>query len=305
LLTVLGAPDDPQAWSFAPPPAVERRAECPPGLFCRQGGEYFSRAWLEAVGEQGPLADAVAPVPSAPVYVDRGEGPQWVAYCQVEPAVTRPLLRLPGPWGPTATVTTAADEEAVRREQLHAIAWVLEHPTPVNLGPCDGLAALVEQVMVLYPQRPRVTVLVDLAAALDPNAGPVPGTVVAPVVVAGPEPTRVPIGAGFFPAGPVTHHHDCPGHYIVGQVRQADGAGLPGVHITLVDEWGNRADAISKSGAIDYGRYDFPINYFANRYTLVVVDEAGNPISPAVVVEHLQGEAGDFPCHTVDWVRGW
>lgn len=300
-LTLLGAPDDPQQWAFTPPPTVERRPDCPPGLVCRQGGEYFSRAWLEAVGEKGPLADSVEQVPSAPVYVDRGEGPHWTAYCRTEPAATRTLLRLPAGLGLART----DDEEARHRERLHAIAWVLEHPTPVNLGPCDELAATVAQALALYPRRPPVTVLVDLAAALDPNAGPVPGTMAAPVAVGGADPTPVPAGFGFFPVGPVIHHHDCPGHYIVGQVRQADGAGLPGVHITLVDEWGNRADAISKSGAVDYGRYDFPINYFANRYTLVVVDEAGHPISPPVVVEHLQGEAGDFPCHTVDWVRGW
>ncbi len=72
----------------------------------------------------------------------------------------------------------------------------------------------------------------------------------------------------------------------------------------LVDEWGNRADAWSKSGDLDYGRYDFPINSFANRYTLTVVDEAGNPISGPIVVEHLQGSGGDSPCHTVNWVGG-
>ncbi len=305
LLAVLAAPAEAEAWAFVPPPTVERRPDCPPGLVCRRGGEYFSHAWLEATGPEGPLVDAVESVPSAPVYVDRGEGPQWVAYCQVEPAASRPLLRLPGRWGPQATAPAAGDEEAVHRERLQAIAWVLEHPTAVNLGPCAELAATVAQIKALYPQRPPPTVLVDLAAALDPQAGPVPGTVVAPVVVTGPDPTPAARGVGFFPAGPILHHHDCPGHYIVGQVRQADGAGLPGVHIALVDAWGNRAHAISKSGAVDYGRYDFPINYFANRYTLVVVDEAGHPLSPEVVVDHLQGEAGDFPCHTVDWVRGW
>jgi hypothetical protein len=46
---------------------------------------------------------------------------------------------------------------------------------------------------------------------------------------------------------------------------------VAGVHIVLVDEWGNRADAWSKGGESDYGRYDFPIH--------TVVDAAGNPIS--------------------------
>ena len=79
---------------------------------------------------------------------------------------------------------------------------------------------------------------------------------------------------------------------------------MAGVHIVLVDEWGNRADAVSKSGETDYGNYDLPINAFANRYTLTVLDDAGNPISPPVVVEHMQGAAGDAPCHTVVWFGG-
>ncbi len=79
---------------------------------------------------------------------------------------------------------------------------------------------------------------------------------------------------------------------------------MAGVHIVMVDEWGNRADAISKSGEADFGGYDLLINPFANRYTLTVVDEAGNIASPPVLVEHFQGAAGDAPCHTVVWIGG-
>jgi hypothetical protein len=102
-------------------------------------------------------------------------------------------------------------------------------------------------------------------------------------------------------AQPITHHSSCPGHYIVGQVLNRDLAPVAGVHLIMVDQWGNRASAVSKSGASDFGHYDFPLNYFANRYTVTVVDEGGNPISPPVVVDHLQGDSGDAPCHTVTW----
>ena len=102
----------------------------------------------------------------------------------------------------------------------------------------------------------------------------------------------------------VSSHDACPGNYIVGQVLNRAGGPVAGVHIVLVDEWGNRADAWSKSGQDDYGRYDFPIHGFANRYTLTVVDDAGSPISAPVVVEHLQGSGGGSPCHTVNWVGG-
>ena len=32
----------------------------PAGLACREGGEFFSKAWLAAAGKDGPLADSVA-----------------------------------------------------------------------------------------------------------------------------------------------------------------------------------------------------------------------------------------------------
>ena len=69
----------------------------------------------------------------------------------------------------------------------------------------------------------------------------------------------------------------CPGNYIVGQVLNAAGAPVAGVRIIMVDQWGNRADAWSKDSAGDYGRYDFPINFFPNHYTLAVLDQADTP----------------------------
>ena len=68
LRRTLGVGDDPAAWQFVPSADVEQRDECPPGVECRKGGEYFSRKWLAAAGEAGPLADSVVKAPSAPVY---------------------------------------------------------------------------------------------------------------------------------------------------------------------------------------------------------------------------------------------
>jgi hypothetical protein len=99
----------------------------------------------------------------------------------------------------------------------------------------------------------------------------------------------------------VSHHTSCPGQYIVGQVLGIDGAPRAGIHIVLVDLWGNRAGAVSKSGSADFGNYDFPLNDFANQYTLTVVDEGGQAVSPPVVVNHRQGDGGEAPCHTVTW----
>ncbi|HMN27593.1 MAG TPA: penicillin-binding transpeptidase domain-containing protein, partial [Caldilineaceae bacterium] len=56
LLKTLGVPaDDPAAWDFPPPPDVEKSAECPLNLSCRQDGEYFTHEWMLAAGADGPL----------------------------------------------------------------------------------------------------------------------------------------------------------------------------------------------------------------------------------------------------------
>jgi penicillin-binding protein 1C len=319
----LAAPEDGEAWRFLPPPGVLQMTDpigeiglnCPPGVTCRQGGEFFSLSWLEAAGPPGPLADSVRLAPAAPVYVDHGDGvAQWQAYCQVEPALWRPLLALPeflglaaqgGPGpedagGIAGQPSQEVSTEAGRLARLHAVAWSLRHPTAVNLGPCDQLASLALEAWSLEQpeQGPALQVLVDLAAAMDPDAGPVAGSTAMPIALwAGPA-----AGSGrYVLAESVTHHDACPGNYIVGQVLDSAGGPVAGVRVVLVDQWGNRAEAISKDGASDYGRYDFPVHYFANHYTLYVVDSAGNPISPAVEVDHLQGSGGDAPCHSVNW----
>ena len=74
MLATLDAPADAAAWQFDLPTDMERRADCPPGVTCREGGEFFSREWLDVAGEAGPLADSVALAPTAPVYADRGQG---------------------------------------------------------------------------------------------------------------------------------------------------------------------------------------------------------------------------------------
>ncbi len=307
LLAALEAPDDPAGWQFQPPADMALASgpaglACPPGLFCREGGEWYSRAWLDATGEDGPLADGVALAPTAPVYVERGQGAQWAAYCQVEPAALRPLLRLPAGVGLSAPAGSDATARA-QREREQAIAWTLRHPTAINLGPCDGLGATLAPALALdaRPGEPAAQVLVDLAAAMDPNAGPVAGDSAAPVASSA-------SGAGrpgsFSLAEPVSHHAACPGNYIVGQVLDAAGAPVAGVRISLVDQWGNRADAWSKDSAGDFGSYDFPINFFPNQYTLLVVDGAGNPLSAPVLIDHLQGGGDDAPCHTAIWRGG-
>ncbi|MEA3334408.1 MAG: transglycosylase domain-containing protein [Chloroflexota bacterium] len=320
LMARIGAPFDETGWQFNQPedvlvwpdphePTEPAITACPPGAACREGGELFTREWLEiaelAGSELGPLADSVDLVPTAPVFADQGEGSRWTAFCQAEPAVARAVLTLPNAPGLPIPTAGSVDgnqsevDEDLARERLHATAWSLRNPTAVDLGPCDALGEVAPRALALMLAKgePSIQVLVDMAAAMDPNVGVLPGGDAIPVA-------SIWSGSGsgsYSLAQPIEHHHSCPGNYILGQVLNAAGGPVAGVHVVMEDQWGNRADAVSKSGGDDFGHFDFPLNHFSNRYTLTIVDASGNQTSAAVVIDHLPGNDGDPPCHTVVW----
>lgn len=105
-------------------------------------------------------------------------------------------------------------------------------------------------------------------------------------------------------ARPVRHSTgDCPGTYILGQVTDRAGNPLPDVRLYLVDQYGNAAMAISKSGATDAGRYDFPIGGPARRFFLTVIDAGGQQLSPQVEIGYGLAPDPQATCHWVDWRR--
>jgi len=318
LLAVIDAPSGPEGWAFEPPAEVERRKECPPGLACPAEGEYFSQAWLDAAGEAGPLADSVEKVPSAGVFVPTAEGNVRRGYCTVSTGATRSLLRLPAGMGLPQPAPEGATPELApkfRTEQGQVVGFSLRYGSyAVNLGPCDGLAGRARAGLALAPQAGDgdLQVLVDFATAANPDApaGETAGETDKPGgenAIPVEDEAGQPIDPGqyrFVLAQPVDNNDSCPGNYIVGRVINWEGGPIPGILIEAVDEWGNRATAVSKNGATDFGMYDFPIVSRAIRYTLRVLDGGGNPISPPVVVDHLQGAGGAAPCHWVAWRGG-
>ncbi|MBP7964738.1 MAG: transglycosylase domain-containing protein [Caldilineaceae bacterium] len=315
LMAVIDAPSGPEGWAFEPPAEVERRKECPPGLACPAEGEYFSKAWLDATGAAGPLADSVEKVASAGVFVPTADGNVRRGYCTVATGATRSLLRLPAGMGlPQPTPEGAAPPELApnfRTEQGQVIGFSLRNGNyAVNLGPCEGLAGRARSALALSPQAGDgdLTVLVDFATASNPDgtadspADETSGESAIPVE----DEAGQPIDPGqfrFILAQPVGNTDNCPGNYIMGQVLNWEGGPIAGIQLEAVDQWGNRATAVSKSGATDYGLYDFPILGQSLRYTVRVLDGGGNPISPPVVIDHLQGD-GSWPCHWVVWRGG-
>lgn len=109
----------------------------------------------------------------------------------------------------------------------------------------------------------------------------------------------------FQPMGPVRHTIDgCAGPSIRGTVYDAVGAPLAGVRLWLYDQWANTAYAETKSGATDFGQYDFPI--FTNDpiiFYVAVLAPDGAPASPTVEIYHRQGPQQAANCHWLDWRR--
>ncbi len=303
LLARIDAPADLSAWEFPLAEDVELREECPPGLTCRRGGgELFSKVWLEATGEAGPLSDTVVRAASAPVYADRGEGGRLVGYCGYEQGATRSLLRLPAGFGlpekltegesaPAAAQSDNSAAEALtperQREIAGAVAWILSAGGRVYWGPCDGMESLA--------LGEGVQLSIDLAAAGQEDIAETAGE--GAVAVGSPAVTGDYL---YILNQPVWHDTNCPGGYVVGQVLNWDGAPVAGVRLELADAWGNRYTAFSKAGASDAGQFDFPL-FSATPQTLylTVLDGGGNPASPAIPVLHNVDPASTFPCHHV------
>ena len=169
------APEDAAAWEFEPVEDVVKMDECPPQMTCRAGGEYFSRSWLEAAGEYGPLADSFVTVPSVSVYTGQSQNHWLPAYCEQDGGQVRTLLNLasgiglPGQEAPSQSlsdgrmpelsVVTLADNPSIGKpirdgegaalrvmyflprelEWYRTISWGLRNGRPVNLGLCEDL----------------------------------------------------------------------------------------------------------------------------------------------------------------------
>jgi hypothetical protein len=118
-----------------------------------------------------------------------------------------------------------------------------------------------------------------------------------------PTPTNTPCPYRFQPAGPAQPDpsHPCPGcpkapAYIVGHVHDAAGNPLAGVHLVCYNEW-YRYPVVASKGS---GEYDFAIIQAATTWTVVVLDQADQPISPEMAVHFDPRETCRY---ILDWQR--
>ena len=308
----LDAPADPAAWEFIPPPGIEEvPVTCPEGLVCRPGGEYFSDVWLQKMSEFGPMSDSTATGAITNVFVQwQDGGRQFVGYCVSSELTgqTRTLLKTPIGVGllpaPVLLDTKPADERTVdeqfmfteqrkllEQERDQAIGWGSSRNTPITLGRCEQMDSIARE---LYGDR-VAAVTVDRGSAPIAQAQPTPTAQATPEEDAQPT-ERAPV---LYSIHSSYSDNACAGSYILGRVINGNGGPTPGVRIMAVDQWGNRAEVVSKSSEADLGNFDFPIySGTPHEIYLNVVDGSGNPISPTVVVRHkLDNESNT--CHHV------
>ena len=326
LLSILEAPTADAAWEFPISESVQLLDVCPPGLTCRRGGgELFSASWLEAASTNNPesqdeesaeqsrdaqnsriepLGDSVKNIPSAPVYgrrqTEAGQETRLLGFCGFAGGARRTLFALPDPFGlPTASSVScdqcwslteeaedAIDGSRPLRDRRGALFWNMRANYPVYLGQCDEM-----NQMAAYT---GLAVGIDVASAgvqvstetLSSGQLAEIGSIIAP-------------GAYLFFLERLWHDDQCPGQYVMGVTLDDQGSALPGVHIRLTDSWDNSYQAVSKSGANDSGRFDFPIygQDTAQNYVLQVTDASGYPHSPPILVPHRTDQASNQPCH--------
>ncbi len=159
----------------------------------------------------------------------------------------------------------------------------------------------------LVESRPSPT---DTPTPVPPRTSERAPLVPPPTPVPLPTPTPLPspaaaLGLPFSLRGSVRHDDACGSPAILGTVWTEDGRPLPGITLRLEDEQGNSVTQISASQAGQRGQYRFDIDETPQRYTLWIVDEGGNALSPRVEILHRLPNSGyeTFPCHYIDWVR--
>lgn len=189
------------------------------------------------------------------------------------------------------------------------LAQIMPSPTPIFDAPTPAPATptATQQPVIAatipptqQPAERTATSAADATEQAQPTESPTPADTPTPA----PSPTpaylfQVAEQAPDFSQG-------CNGHYIFGQVNDANGNPLPGVLVHVYDYYGNDFGAKpTKSAPGDEGKYDVPISAERDTWVVEIVDDAGNQLSPQVEVLNTgQFVEGEEACwHRVDFRR--
>jgi penicillin-binding protein 1C len=233
----------------------------------------------------------------------------------IGPAIPLPLNR-----NPVVKPIAAKVPEAIEQERKEVRRWAANNGEVLHLGPCSDVAPLV---LELYGTS-NVTFgrLASLAEFEEPDAQTATVAVTETTTVGNAEATAagdtealafaetentdtvvdlvvVPNQYQLIAVGP---SGGCGADVIQGAVVGADGAPLAGVRVVATDQYGNRAETVSKGGG-EAGRFDFAVAGSQNSYYVTVLDEAGNAISATGVISHIQPAEGPA-CYWVQFQAG-
>ena len=192
------------------------------------------------------------------------------------------------------------------------ISLATSTPTRLILPEGDQTGIAPDSIPTDTPVAPPTPAVPTATPAL-PTSTPVPATPTPVLVAVTLTPTETPSGPTSTPAPPtppggyqympdesVLSECDRASALIYGWVRDAQGENLEGVRVRISDQWGNVAEAISKGGD-EAGYYDMVRGMEAVTWWVVVVDGAGNPLSPVVTIEPVQDSVGCW--YQLDWQR--
>lgn len=314
--------------------------ECPQGVPCVSDQEYFSESWLRKAQNNDPLFDSAASGVLVDVYADSNGSRRRVGYCIAPVGEGRAASALSAPTGPQRTLLSipqgvgtipfvddelnvdllntdrrlteweveliTSRQERLEQERDEALNWSQRQGIPLTFGYCDTSAEAVRRLLgpdieeVTIQGVPQIAQAVEQpqVASEDAPLEAVPG---AEGDGEGPSEDISPAaGEVFYAVSAIWHDASCEGNYILGQILSREGGPVSGVRVAATDQWGNRAETVSKEGASDFGRFDFPL-YNGNPHEVYIniVDGAGNPISPTITVRHGSGENADASCHHV------
>ncbi len=199
-------------------------------------------------------------------------------------------------------------------ERRRALSYSGQVRGQVSLGPCDEVQSWLgsvsiasgeigqsEALLLVEPGEVAPTALSSSATQAVETATPeVVETPVPTVTPTAEEPTPEPRNSSRYRLVSLTHDNNCPGSYVLGRIVNSSGGPVAGVRVRMIDGWGNYYEAMSKSGAADFGMFDFPLYSDSPQdLQLTVLDSNGNPISATVTVPHNQSEESKVLCHFV------